>query len=524
MRRVREHRWTYVRLVGLLLVAPLMEVAAEDESPESSESHPLESHVGGVPSEDEHVEALVVGSGAGGAPVAMQLAESGVETAVVEKGDLVEATSVSDALESHYLQQGLFGVARGTPVLVMAGETVGGTTSINCGTSLRPRDECLKGWDRRLGTDFADGGLEPWIERAEQFWNVHVPPDELRSRSARAMARGFDALGRDDYYGLPRSVDGCRGSGRCMFGCPTGAKQGTDRAFLPRFVEAGGELVASWRATRIREVDRGVEVRLERDGEVREWTCDRLILAAGALGTPELIRRNRLGSHWPRAGEGFKTHPAAKVFGWMPDLDPSGERPGIPQGLGYRPPERPRLGMEGAEVPKAAAGPMIAAGGDRFRWWYDRYDELVGYGAMVRDRNTGSLRPFLGQPLLSYEMHPDDAADLVAGMKLIGRAMFEAGAERVMLPVPGRTSEFESADALERLQPGDVAPDQLMTSGFHPQGTAGMGRVVDTDLRLRGSERIYVADASVLPDSPGVNPQVTIAALSLRLGEQLAGE
>ncbi len=60
-----------------------------------------------------------------------------------------------------------------------------------------------------------------------------------------------------------------------------------------------------------------------------------------------------------------------------------------------------------------------------------------------------------------------------------------------------------------------------MISGFHPMGTAGMGKIVDVDQKLIGSDRIYVADASVLPNSPGVNPQITIMALSLRLANHL---
>jgi len=51
-----------------------------------------------------------------------------------------------------------------------------------------------------------------------------------------------------------------------------------------------------------------------------------------------------------------------------------------------------------------------------------------------------------------------------------------------------------------------------------------MGRLVDRDLRLPGSQRIRVCDASALPDSPGVNPQVTIMALALRLADHMATE
>jgi choline dehydrogenase-like flavoprotein len=45
--------------------------------------------------------------------------------------------------------------------------------------------------------------------------------------------------------------------------------------------------------------------------------------------------------------------------------------------------------------------------------------------------------------------------------------------------------------------------------------------VVDTDLALIGAPHVWVCDASVLPDSPGVNPQVTLMALSFRLAGTL---
>lgn len=526
MGKVRQHRRPVVRMAGLAVVAPLMEAIEGEEEPPAIPDHPLEEAVSEHQSDfrrDEY-EVLVIGSGAGGAPVAARLAEGGVDVAIVEKGQLVEATSTSAALERYYVNQGLFGVARGTPIVVMAGETLGGTTSVNSGTSLRPRSECLEKWDAQLGTNFAGGELDPWLERAREAISVQVPPEELRSTSARVVAEGFDAIGRGDYYGLPRCVDGCKGSGRCCFGCPTGAKQSTDRAFLPRAVAAGADLYVGWEAHGIRERRSRVEVDIRGSEGERRLRASRVVVSAGALASPALIRSNRLGSHWIHAGRRFKTHPATKIFAHVPGIERPDVNPGIPQGLGYRPPELERVTMEGAELPTAAVGPLIAAGGERFRWWLGRHEQLVSYGAMVRDRNHGRLESVLGQPVLSYEMHPEDAADLVRALQLIGEAFFAAGAERVLLPWPGFDNEFESLDDLRAVDPCEIEPSQLLLSGFHPQGTAGMGRLVDSELRLRGSERISVCDASVLPDSPGVNPQVTIMALSLRLAERLEGE
>ena len=108
-------------------------------------------------------------------------------------------------------------------------------------------------------------------------------------------------------------------------------------------------------------------------------------------------------------------------------------------------------------------------------------------------------------------------------MIIAAEAMFAAGAERVVFPTMGRDGEVGTAAELASVRPEHFTPKNLMTSGFHPHGTAGMGRVVDSDLALHGTRRVSVCDASVLPASPGVNPQVSIMALSLRHADHLAG-
>jgi choline dehydrogenase-like flavoprotein len=177
--------------------------------------------------------------------------------------------------------------------------------------------------------------------------------------------------------------------------------------------------------------------------------------------------------------------------------------------------------FEGAHTPPAVTGTVLQAAGQRHRAWMAHHDHLANYGLMVRDRGTGSVREVAGRRVLRYAMHPDDCRDLGAGLMIAAEALFAAGAERVVLPLVGQEAEVGSVDELRRLRPEDFTRKNLLTSGFHPQGTAGIGRVVDPDLRVIGADRVSVCDASVLPDSPGVNPQVTIMALSLRLADRL---
>jgi choline dehydrogenase-like flavoprotein len=79
---------------------------------------------------------------------------------------------------------------------------------------------------------------------------------------------------------------------------------------------------------------------------------------------------------------------------------------------------------------------------------------------------------------------------------------------------------------LEALRRREIRPRDITLMAFHPMGTARADArpahgVVDGDLALHRVEGLYVSDASVLPSSLGVNPQITIMALATRLAYRL---
>ena len=517
LQRIRTHRLAAIRAVAILAFNPLMEVLLEEPRPAGT-PHPLRGRLDHSRAVDYDV--LVIGTGAGGAPVGWALSQKGLRVGFVDKGGLVDAETAPRAVEKHYISQAMVGSIAGGATLVMAGSSIGGTTSINSGTCLRAPKARLEEWDAGWGTRFADGALDPYLDEVERAIGVTVPPRSLLSKSAAIIERGFEAIGRDGVYVLPRNAPKCVGSGRCCFGCPPQAKRSTDHAFLPAALERGADIMAGTVATRIVEEQDEVRVTLrDADGE-RVVRCRHLVVAGGALFTPGLLRRNRLGRHWRRAGKCFKTHPATKLFAHFPGLG-HGEG-GVPQGLGYKPPDLPRTTLEGIHTPRSVVAPIMSAAGSQLSWWLDHVDDLASFGLMQRDRNTGRVYEVGGSPFIHYRLHRDDVRELGTGILMIAEAFFAAGAQRVLLPVAGMQNEYASVDALRAIQPDDFTAQGMIISGFHPQGTAGIGRVVDIDLSLIGSDRISVCDASVLPDSPGVNPMVTIMALSLRLAERLA--
>jgi choline dehydrogenase-like flavoprotein len=146
---------------------------------------------------------------------------------------------------------------------------------------------------------------------------------------------------------------------------------------------------------------------------------------------------------------------------------------------------------------------------------------------MVSDTSRGSVRERAGRPQVRYDLNADDTAAFKRGIELLTELYWAAGARAVYPPVAG-IDELRDGDS-RALRERELRPRDLTLMAFHPLGTARADArpqhgVVDADLKLHGVESLYLADASVVPSSLGVNPQITIMALATRLAFHLAGK
>jgi len=136
-----------------------------------------------------------------------------------------------------------------------------------------------------------------------------------------------------------------------------------------------------------------------------------------------------------------------------------------------------------------------------------------------------------GRPVVHYRFTPEVREGLVRGAITSAKIFFAAGAVRVHLPV-AQTPTIESADA-ERLdqiaEHPDFKPGKLPISAAHLQGGCAMGRdpadsVTDAYGRVHGIPWLFVADASLFPNSLEINPYLTIMALADRVAETIRKE
>lgn len=476
------------------------------------------------------VDACVIGSGAGGAPVAKELAEGGMRVAVLEEGDWHETDEFTarprDMTPRLYRDAGQI-VTLGTPPIVLPlGKAVGGTTLINSGTCFRTPAEVLERWRAELGLEaLTPGSLDPFFRRVERILNVSQVPAELAGRNALLVKRGADALGIHGDF-LYRNARGCVGSGVCAFGCPTGAKQHVGITYVPRAWAAGATTFTGARATRVVVEDGRVREVVARTsgGGVLRVRCEHAVVSCGTLLTPLLLARSGVGGESGQLGRNLSIHPASAARAVYDE--PVEMWKGVPQSFYIDHLAGDGIMLEGIGGPPDQGAISTPRTGDEHRELMLRVRNTGTFGVMIHDTARGSVREVLGRPRIRYDLHPHDAARFQRGFELLADVFWAAGAREIVLPLRGVPTLRDGDSA--PLRNARIAPRDIKAMAFHPLGTARAGAdprasVVDGDLRVHGVEGLHVSDGSAVPSALGVNPQITIMALATRLAYHLLG-
>ena len=158
-----------------------------------------------------------------------------------------------------------------------------------------------------------------------------------------------------------------------------------------------------------------------------------------------------------------------------------------------------------------------------------RYRQTAAAGLIISDTGTGRVRSAPGAGLLmTYDLHADDLRKTLEGIRLATEIYLAAGAEEVHTLLPGMPP-VSKREELSRITEGRWTAADLKLSAYHPMGTCRMGKypgtsVVDEHGKAHDLPGLVIADASVLPGSTYVNPQITIMALATRSARHLAAE
>jgi choline dehydrogenase-like flavoprotein len=424
--------------------------------------------------------AIVVGSGAGGATVAREL-QGAFDVTVLEAGRpfrrlgleraTIERLRDSRVLFDPRLIRAAFPamqVRRSGDVYLVNGIGVGGTTPMATGNGIR-----ADGAIRALGID-----LDPEFEQIGREIHLSTAHQARWHTTTRRLFEACAELGLDPRP-IPKMTTGqaaCRHCGRCVLGCPYGAKWDS-RRYLDQAIARGASLVTGCRVERL-AVRGGRVTGVVSRGPLgrREHPADLVVLAAGGLGSPAILQRSGIACE-PR----LFVDPVLCVAARWPDAWQCHEleMPFVVQRDHY----------------------ILSPYFDWFSFlvnptWRHPAKDLVGMMVKLADEPGGSVTG----PRIRKTLTDLDRRRLADGVTLATDVLGHFGAA-----------------------PGDVILGTV--NAGHPGGMLPLTRDCAASFHDdRLPDNVYVADASLFPESLGNPPILTIVAIAKRIGRLLVGE
>ena len=426
-------------------------------------------------------DCLVIGSGPGGAITATLLAEAGIDVILAEEGPHIPVGKVPSyslqEMDLKYRNGGLnvsFGKEK---VSYLEGCCVGGASEINAGLYHRPLIGTLNDWAKDFCIkDFTADSLEKFFTANEHQMAIGNYPGNLPMAS-QLIRDAAEKLGWQNSE-IPR-----------MWHYGSGKRQSMSEIFIPRFLKAGGRLMAG---LRIQRLNIKGEKAKEATSRTKRISFNHVFVCGGAIQTPVLLRRSGIRNN---VGNGLRMHPAVRVvarFGH--DVNDLNE--GVPV---YQVSEfKPQITLGGSFSGKPHLALWLAGCAD-FAKILKEHKRMVIFYALIMALSTGKVRalPFVDEPVVTLPMVQKDWDLLHTGLGHLEKLAKAAGAKEII-----------------KSQRIDLSTIHLFCSC--PMGEDKTRCAVDSFGKAHGHDNIYLNDASILPSSPGVNPQATIMAIARR--------
>jgi choline dehydrogenase-like flavoprotein len=459
-------------------------------------------------------DVLIIGSGAGGAVTAARLTRAGRTVTIVEEGPWVDPDATEPFSLEEMVRKYRYGgpsAALGRPAIAFAeGRCVGGSTEINSGLYHRLPSELAREWQRTYRIDeFGPDALDRYAAGIEEELAVSRLPGAPPTSSAM-LEQGATKLG---WQAVEFSrVFRYEPNGRAV-------KQTMARTMLPRAIDAGAQLIADCRVSRL--LRRGKRItgahcaRSRADGTVEQLVirADHVFVCAGATQTPTLLQRSGIRKN---IGHGLKMHPTVKIAARFPHPIDHGE---VPM---HRVTEfAPSLTIGGSASRRGHVALALADSGAEYADALANWENVAVYYAAIRSDGGGRVFavPGLRAPVLTYNLTEGDMSRLARALVHLGEVLLAAGATELYPSVTGGVTARGLDDLVQWWDAMTRNRANLMT--VHLTSSVRIGEDdtrtgTDSFGRVWGYTNLRVNDASLIPDAPGVNPQGPVMAIAAR--------
>ena len=378
-------------------------------------------------------------------------------------------------------------------------KVLGGTSIVNQALLDRFDEAAFAPWREESKAEFfSTEKMTPYYDRVENSLSVQTIPPEHFNKNTRFFTAAFDRKGLG-WTALRRGQKNCateKGTDCivCLNGCQRDSKQSTLLTSIMPAEAKGLETITQCEVQTFKTEGGVVTVQALMGGEAITLKARHLILAAGSVGTSKILLASGYKSKLRALGAKFTCHPQFMTYGVFDEIIDAHK--GVFQAVKSYDPGLRKLGLKYENV---FAGPiatamLIPGYGVNHHRQMKKYRHMASLELAMRDDATGEISLHSsGKIIIKKHFSEADKNRLKVGVKLMREMYQDLNAREIVVNRHG--------------------------FGLHLMGGASLGvsaenSVVDPEFRLHGDRRVTIADSSVFPSAPGINPSLTIMALS----------
>ena len=471
-------------------------------------------------------EYAVIGSGAGGSVVAMELSESGKEVTVIEEGldyNTLDFTSnIAEMTNLTWRNGGVTPFWGKPPIGFAEGKCVGGTTVINGGLLWRTPDRILDLWEKKHGLiGYSKSDLDPYFEKIENILNVGFNRNDDQNQDSKILIKGCEKLGWK-YVPVPRSGGAeCVNHNFCPTGCLSGAKKSTKLTYLPRAQKSGAKIFTGSKTLFIKQNNQGLIELLIKTSDSRKHTykvnCKYLFIAGGAVQTPFLLQKSNLSKN---AGKKLEFHFNLKfVAEFENELNAQNGTIFTMQVQEFM--DEGLLIMPSNYRKNYLAMALSHFKNNEINNILNKYAFSGLFVAQIKAKSKARVSSILRtEPFVTYKFDKSDLPQVINAIQKTTKLLFNSGAKKVYLPIVGSSPIENYKKSLDR-ELENLNPKNLEIITVHAMSSCPMGTnkksVVDLSGRLKNNRNIFITDASILPTNIGESPQGSIMGFSHKI-------
>lgn len=458
-------------------------------------------------------DVIVIGAGVSGSFMAKTLAESGQKVLILEAGSAFTRTNYPrkeiDANSRLYWGGGVE-LNTSSTLALLRPKVVGGGSIVNQALMDRFDDDALDSWRSQSGVSFfSTAEMASWYEKAEKELHIETISEKYRNGNAKIFADGFQKNG---YTCAPlvRAQKNCRfeeGNDciECLSGCPIDSKQSMPVTILRKALKAGAHIVSDFEVKSLKHSnDLQTVGGLWKKTDAFTFKAKKIVFAAGAIGNSRLLLQNDF-KHWlPAIGENFFTHPQYMVLALYNEQINAHKGPlqsykSYDQGF-----RKKGFKLENVFAPPVAISMLLPGLASKHQDLMKKITHMACIEVAVRDTEPGKISVGSNGKLhVHKELNSTDLQRRQSGMDAIMSIFHSTGAKQII--------------------PGELGIGLHLMGGCS-MGTDGKSSVVAPDFTMHDHKNFFVADSSIFPNAPGINPSLTIMALSMMASDKMVKE